>query len=35
MTKDEIVSFMYKEQAYISTAPRDIISFQYAKNLQI
>lgn len=35
MTKDEIVSFMHKEQAYISTAPRDIISFQYAKNLQI
>lgn len=35
MTKDEIVDFMHKEQAYVKTAPRDIISFQYAESLQI
>ena len=35
MTKDEIVSFMHKEQAYIETAPRDVIQFEYAKNLNI
>lgn len=35
MNKNEIISFMHKEQAYIETAPRDVISFKYAKNLQI
>ncbi len=35
MTKDEIVSFMHKEQAYIETAPRDVIQFKYAKSLQV
>ena len=31
----EIISFMHKEQAYIETAPRDVIQFKYAENLQI
>ena len=35
MTKDEIVSFMHKERAYIETAPRDVIQFKYAESLQI
>ena len=35
MKKDEIVAFMHKEQAYIETAPWDVISFKYAENLQI
>lgn len=35
MTKDEIVLFMHKEQAYVETAFRDIIQFKYAENLQI
>ncbi|MCR5249239.1 MAG: DUF4065 domain-containing protein [Lachnospiraceae bacterium] len=35
MTKDEIVSFMHKERAYIETAPRDAIPFKYAEKLQI
>lgn len=35
MSKNEIVSFMHKEQAYIETAPRDVIQFKYAENLQI
>ena len=35
MTKDEIVTFMHREQAYIETAPRDVIQFKYAENLQI
>lgn len=35
MTKDEIVVFMHKEQAYVKTAPRDIIQFKYAESLQI
>lgn len=35
MSKNQIVSFMHKEQAYMETAPRDIISFKYAENLQI
>lgn len=35
MTKDEIVSFMHREQAYIKTAPRDVIQFKYTDNLQI
>lgn len=34
-TKNEIVSFMHKEQAYVETAPRDVISFKYAERLQI
>ena len=35
MSKNEIVSFMHKEQAYERTSPRDIISFEYAKQLKI
>ena len=35
MTKNEIISFMHKEQAYIETAPRDVIQFKYAESLQI
>jgi len=35
MSKDEIVSFMHREQAYIETAPRDVILFKYAESLQI
>lgn len=35
MTKSEIISFMHKEQAYIKTTPRDVISFQYTESLQI
>jgi putative zinc finger/helix-turn-helix YgiT family protein len=35
MSKSEIVSFMHKEQAYVETAPRDVIQFKYAENLQI
>ena len=35
MTKNEIVSFMHKEQAYKETLPRDIIQFKYAGTLQI
>jgi hypothetical protein len=35
MSKNEIVSFMHEEQAYIETVPRDEISFKYAENLQI
>lgn len=35
MTKNQIVSFMHKEQAYVATSPREVISFKYAENLQI
>lgn len=35
MSKNEIVQFMHKEQAYIKTPPRDIIQFKYADSLQI
>ena len=35
MSKNEIVDFMHKEQAYLKTAPRDVIPFQYAESLQI
>ena len=35
MSKNEIINFMHKEQAYVETAPRDIIQFKYAENLQI
>lgn len=35
MSKNDIVNFMHKEQAYVNTAPRDIISFKYAESLQI
>lgn len=35
MSKNDIVDFMHKEQAYAETAPRDIIQFKYAENLQI
>ena len=35
MTKNEIIEFMHKEQAYVETAFRDIIQFKYAEYLQI
>lgn len=35
MSKNEIINFMYKEQAYVETAPRDIIQFKYAESLQL
>lgn len=35
MSKNEIVEFMHKEQAYAETAPRDVIPFKYAESLQI
>lgn len=35
MQKDEIVNFMHREKAYIETAQRDIIKYEYANNLQI
>lgn len=35
MSKNEIINFMHKERAYIETAPRDVIQFKYAENLQI
>lgn len=35
MSKNEIVNFMHKEQAYIETHPGEIISFEYAESLQI
>lgn len=35
MSKNEIVNFMHNEQAYLKTAPWDIIQFKYAENLQI
>ena len=35
MKKDEIVSFMHKERAYLETAPRDVIQYKYAEYLQI
>lgn len=35
MSKNEIVEFMHKEQAYIRTAQRDVIQFKYAETLQI
>ena len=33
--RDLIALFMYNERAYEETAPRDIINFKYAENLQI
>lgn len=35
MSKNDIINFMHKEQAYVETAPRDIIQFKYAESLQI
>lgn len=35
MSKDEIISFMHKEKAYIETAPRDVIRYDYTNSLQI
>ena len=35
MSKDQIVEYMHREDAYIETAPRDVIQFKYAKSLQI
>lgn len=34
-TKDEIVSIMQKEQAYLETKPKEIILFRYSNQLQI
>lgn len=34
-SKNEIISFMHKEQTYVETVPRDIIQFKYAEKLQI
>lgn len=34
-TKEEIVNSMHNEQAYIETAPYDVIQYKYAKNLSI
>lgn len=35
MSKKDIIDFMHKEQAYIETAPREVIPFKYAESLQI
>ncbi len=35
MSKNEIINFMHKEQAYVETAPREVIPFKYAESLQI
>ena len=35
MTKNEIISFMHQEQAYVKTTLRDVIQFKYAESLQI
>lgn len=35
MSKNEIINFMHKEQAYVKTEPRDMIPFKYAEDLQI
>ncbi len=35
MSKDDIVSFMHQEQAYTDTSLKELISYEYAKNLQI
>lgn len=35
MSKNEIVNFMHKEQAYVKTNIKDIIQFKYAESLQI
>lgn len=35
MTKDQIITYMHKEQAYKETPLKSVISFAYAKNLQI
>ena len=35
MSKNDIINFMHKEQAYVETAPRDVIQFKYAESLQI
>lgn len=35
MSKNQIVYFMHQEKAYIKTIPKDVISFEYAKELQI
>lgn len=34
-SKNDIVNFMHKEQAYVETAQREIIPFKYAKSLKI
>ena len=35
VSKDEIINAMHKERAYKETAPRDIIQYQYSKDLSI
>ena len=34
-SKNDIIDFMHKEEAYIQTAPGDVISFKYAESLRI
>lgn len=35
MTKNEIIAFMHKETAYKETEQKEVISFVYARELQI
>jgi len=35
MSKNDIIEFMHKEDAYVKTAPRDVIQFKYASSLHI
>ena len=35
MTKDQIISFMHREDAYEKTSAKDVILFNYAETLQI
>ncbi len=35
MSKNEIISFMHKEQAYIETAPSDVICWKHGRRLEI
>lgn len=35
MSKNDIINFMHKEQAYVETSPGDVIPFKYAESLQI
>ena len=35
MSKNEIIHFMHKEEAYVETPPREVISYKYAENLQL
>ena len=35
LSRSEIVNIMHKEDAYIETAPNDIIQFKYTKTLSL